>query len=72
VLPDYLVSAVSQEHGTITHRSGDPARWLDVPVGTMLRVLPNHACATGAQHPHYQVLGDAGALVGQWARFSGW
>jgi D-serine deaminase-like pyridoxal phosphate-dependent protein len=72
VLTDYLVSAVSQEHGTITHRSGDPARWLDVPVGTMLRVLPNHACATGAQHPHYQVLGDAGALVGQWARFSGW
>jgi D-serine deaminase-like pyridoxal phosphate-dependent protein len=72
VLPDYLVSAVSQEHGTITHRSGDPARWLDVPVGTMLRVLPNHACATGAQHPHYQVLGDAGMVLGRWARFSGW
>ncbi|MBU6271602.1 MAG: alanine racemase [Betaproteobacteria bacterium] len=72
VLTDYLVSAVSQEHGTITHRSGDPARFLDVPVGTLLRVLPNHACATGAQHAGYRVLGDEGRVVGQWARFSGW
>lgn len=72
VLPDYLVSAVSQEHGTITHRSGDPARFLDVPVGTLLRVLPNHACATGAQHAGYRVLGGEGSVVAQWARFSGW
>ena len=72
VLPDFIVSAVSQEHGTITHRSGDPARRLDLPVGTMLRILPNHACATGAQHDRYRVLGQSGEVAREWARFGGW
>ena len=72
VLPDFIVSAVSQEHGTISHRSGDPARRLDLPVGTMLRILPNHACATGAQHDRYRVLGKSGEVAREWARFGGW
>ena len=72
VLPDFIVSAVSQEHGTITHRSGDPTRRLHLPVGTMLRILPNHACATGAQHERYRVLDDSGAVAREWARFGGW
>ena len=72
VLPDFIVSAVSQEHGTISHRSGDPARRLHLPVGTMLRILPNHACATGAQHDRYRVLGKSGEVAREWARFGGW
>ena len=72
VLPDFIVSAVSQEHGTITHRSGDPARRLDLPVGTMLRILPNHACATGAQHDRYRVLDESGGVAREWERFGGW
>ncbi len=50
VLADFIVSGANQEHGIISHRSGDAARMLDVPVGTLLRILPNHACATAAQH----------------------
>ncbi|HPU52695.1 MAG TPA: alanine racemase [Burkholderiaceae bacterium] len=72
VIPDYIVSAVSQEHGTITHRSGDPGRGLHLPVGTMLRILPNHACATGAQHERYRVLDGSGAVTREWERFGGW
>ena len=60
VLADFIVSGANQEHGIISHRSGDAARMLDVPVGTLLRILPNHACATAAQHSAYQVLGTAG------------
>ena len=30
------------------------------PIGTRLRILPNHACATGAQHPEYQAIGEDG------------
>jgi D-serine deaminase-like pyridoxal phosphate-dependent protein len=71
VLADYTVSGANQEHGIISHRSGDPARLLDVPVGTLLRILPNHACATAAQHNAYHVLGDAG-VTETWERFSGW
>src|SRR5436190_6287652 len=42
LLDDYIVVAANQEHGTIQHRTGDPQRMLDVPVGTLLRILPNH------------------------------
>ncbi|HEY6359749.1 MAG TPA: alanine racemase [Vicinamibacterales bacterium] len=69
---DYTMSGANQEHGIISHRSGDPARMLDVPVGTLLRILPNHACATAAQHSAYQVIGDDGNISGRWERFNGW
>lgn len=72
VLDDYTVVAVNQEHGLVAHRSGDPARLLERPVGALLRVLPNHACATAAQHGQYQVLGDGGLLQPPWPRFGGW
>jgi D-serine deaminase-like pyridoxal phosphate-dependent protein len=72
VLGDYIVSAANQEHGIVTHRSGDPARLLDLPVGSLLRVLPNHACATAAQHGAYQLLSADGAVQALWSRFSGW
>lgn len=41
------------------------------PVGMQLRILPNHACATGAQFPQYQAL-DATGNVQTWDRFYGW
>ena len=72
VLPDYTVIAANQEHGTIAHRSGDPARLLDLPVGALLRILPNHACATCAQFAHYQLLDEAQQLLAVWPRFGGW
>ena len=41
------------------------------PVGTQLRILPNHACATGAQFPEYYAVSGQG--VGPtWSRFYGW
>ena len=45
----------------------------ELPVGTLLRILPNHACATGAQHDCYHVTqsGDADVLA-VWNRFGGW
>ena len=72
VLPDYLVVASNQEHGIVAHRSGDAARMLDLPVGALLRVLPNHACATAAQHESYRVLGADGHVNATWPRFGGW
>ena len=42
-----------------------------LPLGTQLRILPNHACATGAQHGQYHLV--QGMQVQQtWPRFSGW
>jgi len=72
-LPDVIMVDANQEHGIIAHRSGDPARLPELPVGTLLRILPNHACATGAQHDRYHVVAHAGADVSAvWPRFTGW
>ena len=73
VLDGWWVSGANQEHGICTWRGVGAAP--DVaqrfPLGTRLRILPNHACATAAQHGHYAVLRD-GAVAAQWARFNGW
>jgi D-serine deaminase-like pyridoxal phosphate-dependent protein len=44
----------------------------DLPVGTRVRILPNHACATAEQHDRYHVLGDDGAVCAVWPRVQGW
>ncbi|WP_248732486.1 DSD1 family PLP-dependent enzyme [Pseudomonas sp. MWU13-2517] len=66
------VSAANQEHGIITLGSADStniaARF---PIGSRLRILPNHACATGAQFPDYHAY-DAEGAVHTWSRLHGW
>jgi D-serine deaminase-like pyridoxal phosphate-dependent protein len=70
--PDLIVQDANQEHGILAVRKGSSAALPDLPIGTRLRILPNHACATGAQHDRYNVLRD-GAMTGQvWPRINGW
>jgi D-serine deaminase-like pyridoxal phosphate-dependent protein len=72
-LAGWIVHTANQEHGIVEHRDG-PAG-VDVvarfPLGTRLRVLPNHACATAAQHGGYAVV-DGTAVTARWPRFGGW
>ncbi|MDE2349526.1 MAG: alanine racemase, partial [Gammaproteobacteria bacterium] len=53
---DLIVSDASQEHGIVSVRPGSGSRLPDLPIGTRVRILPNHACATGAQHDCYHVV----------------
>jgi len=72
VLPGCTMVAADQEHGIVAWADAAHGRIAErLPVGTLLRILPNHACATGAQHPHYHALG-AGAPPETWERFYGW
>jgi D-serine deaminase-like pyridoxal phosphate-dependent protein len=68
-----LVTAANQEHGIISRRDGSEDAGLveRFPIGTKLRVLPNHACATGAQYPDYHLVTAEGAAL-VWPRFHGW
>ena len=70
---DLIVVSANQEHGIIAQRSGARFDVERYPVGTLLRILPNHACATAAQHDHYNVV-RAGSCrpVESWPRISGW
>ena len=68
----YLLSAANQEHGILSHEgAADTDIVARFPAGTRLRILPNHACATGAQFPAYQALAADGT-VQTWERFHGW
>ena len=73
LLGDWLMSAANQEHGIVSRRDGvvDADIATRFPIGTQLRVLPNHACATAAQFASYTVLGIDGATH-EWPRFNGW
>jgi D-serine deaminase-like pyridoxal phosphate-dependent protein len=63
------VDGVHQEHGTIG--VSDPV-WFDrLPVGSQVRILPNHACLTCAAYDGYDVIRD-GAVVDRWSRINGW
>lgn len=75
-VPQLLMSGASQEHGILSTRDGSPLP--DLPVGTRLRVLPNHACATAAQHHGYHVIDSSRDTPGTpmiqayWGRVTGW
>ena len=71
-IADYLLSAANQEHGILSRIDGPDRQIAErFPIGTRLRILPNHACATGAQFTDYQALDDNGQ-VQPWGRFHGW
>jgi D-serine deaminase-like pyridoxal phosphate-dependent protein len=68
----YCVESANQEHGIIARtaeKDSDIAHTL--PIGTLLRILPNHACATAAQFPEYQAV-NGQELIDTWPRFYGW
>jgi D-serine deaminase-like pyridoxal phosphate-dependent protein len=68
---DLIVVDANQEHGIVARRDGSAIDFARHPIGSRLRILPNHACATAAQFGEYQVLRD-GRPVEAWERFSGW
>ena len=71
--PDLIMTDANQEHGILALRPGAGGALPDLPVGALVRILPNHACATGAQHSAYQVVrGAADEISAVWPRFGGW
>ncbi|MGY3598690.1 D-serine deaminase-like pyridoxal phosphate-dependent protein [Bradyrhizobium sp. USDA 4341] len=67
-----IVTETNQEHGIIALRPGSTEPQVTLPVGAKVRILPNHACATGAQHDRYHVVATGSDTVRQWERFRGW
>lgn len=72
LLPDLIVSSTNQEHGIILNRRGGPIDWEALQVGGLVRILPNHACATGAMHDRYHVVDGSTEVADVWHRINGW
>ena len=71
-LPSLHVSATNQEHGVITCRPGEAVDDTQFPVGRLLRILPNHACATAAMYDRYHVINNTNQVTDVWHRINGW
>lgn len=68
-----ILADANQEHGIITVRPGSDAGLPALQIGDRVRILPNHACATGAQHQAYHVVrGACDVVEDEWQRFGGW
>jgi D-serine deaminase-like pyridoxal phosphate-dependent protein len=72
VIEDGIMISANQEHGILAVRPGSDRALPDWPVGTQLRVLPNHACATAAQHSEYLLVDGSGEVLSTAERFNGW
>lgn len=60
-----IIARVHQEHGEATPMP-------DLPVGTKLRVAPNHSCLTAAAYERYHVVDGSRQVIATWDRVNGW
>lgn len=71
IIPDLIVEAANQEHGMITSFAGQ-INFDDFPIGSLLRILPNHACMTAAAHSQYNIINSSKQVTDIWFRCQGW
>jgi D-serine deaminase-like pyridoxal phosphate-dependent protein len=70
-IEDLIVAMTNQEHGILIDRRGR-LNFERFPIGTQLRILPNHACATAAMFDRYYVVDGSMRIIDMWMRFGGW
>jgi D-serine deaminase-like pyridoxal phosphate-dependent protein len=63
------VVTVHQEHGAVP--VPDESWFERLPIGSVVRILPGHACLTCAAYTSYDVL-RGGVLTEEWPRTGGW
>lgn len=71
VIDELIVDGANQEHGMITTTSGS-LDFYRFPIGSQLRILPNHACMTAAAHDRYFVVDGSDEVTATWQRCNGW
>lgn len=69
---ELIVVGANQEHGIVAPRPGSLATAPMLPIGSRMRILPNHACATAAQYDRYHLVQGGKTVEAEWPRFGGW
>lgn len=69
---DWIVLKANQEQSILAPRPNSSCTVPQMPVGSRIRILPNHACATAGQHEEYKVVDGTTELVSVWSRVHGW
>lgn len=70
LLDDLTVASVHQEHGEVHVK--DDSLFEHYPIGSRLRVFPNHICMTAAMYDRYHLLAAGGRIEASWSRLNGW
>uniref|UniRef100_A0A665XEL5 Zgc:162816 n=1 Tax=Echeneis naucrates TaxID=173247 RepID=A0A665XEL5_ECHNA len=68
--PNLKLLSMTQEHGRVEPISG-ALDYSKYPIGSLLTLIPYHACATASMHPVYYVHSE-GRLLGKWTPTRGW
>ena len=68
-LPELKIRALSQEHGQIF--GTEEINWKRFPVGTSLRIIPNHSCLTSSLHHLYHLF-EGQEVTDTWKPARGW
>ncbi|XP_053490239.1 D-threo-3-hydroxyaspartate dehydratase [Ictalurus furcatus] len=68
--PELKLVSMTQEHGRVEPISGK-LDFSQFPLGSMLSLMPYHACATAMMHPVY-IVHSKGKVVGTWTPTRGW
>lgn len=63
------VASTNQEHGLVAATADDFRR---LPIGSQVRIAPNHACMTAAAHERYHLVGRGTEVLEVWPRCNGW
>lgn len=63
------IASTNQEHGLVPAGEADFER---LPIGSQVRIAPNHACMTAAAHERYHVVEGGTEVVEVWERCNGW
>jgi D-serine deaminase-like pyridoxal phosphate-dependent protein len=71
-IPGLVVASASQEVALVARRDGAAFDMAAYPVGTRLRILPNHSCFTAAAHGGYHVVDGGRGVLAWWDRVNGW
>jgi D-serine deaminase-like pyridoxal phosphate-dependent protein len=66
---DLAIASTNQEHGLVPAAEEDFRR---LPIGSQVRIAPNHACMTAAAHERYHVVDGGTDVLAVWERCNGW
>ncbi len=70
-IPELILPSVSQEQGKLRTRDGGPFPFDRLPIGSRVRLVPNHSCLTCAAYDRYAVVEDD-RVIDVWERENGW
>ncbi|WP_460838351.1 alanine racemase [Noviherbaspirillum agri] len=71
IVPGMHVADVHQEHGFVQSSCGS-LPFERFPIGSRVRILPNHTCMTVAAYPAYHVIEPGAAVTQTWDKATGW